>query len=391
MKPKEIVIVNDGLGPNKGDQAILLSMLDSLREVIPEVQIRVFPNSKMRQVSQYLEFWRALRKADLFIFGGGQEIQDHASVAFLVSGLLKITLAKILSRPIFCYAIGVGPVATGLGRLLTRLVLNQVDLITVRDEDSRECLRQLKVMKPPCFVTTDPTFTLTPVDDQQAQNIFSLEGIPETNGSRIAIVPRRWFHYQHYLLPMTFRAKFCSLRGQKEYAHLKKITAQVADHLATMHKAQIVFVPMRSAGNKADPGQDDDQVSKEIINLVKFKENVFLLKGDYSPRELKAFLGQMDLVIGMRMHSLVLASMMNVLVIGIALSPKLSSFFELIGQSQYLIAPENINYGNLLEKVNTVLLKGKEIREELKLRKEPLQELALSNVRYVQEILRDGG
>jgi polysaccharide pyruvyl transferase WcaK-like protein len=104
MKPKRIVIVNDGLGPNKGDQAILLSMLDSLGKAIPDVQIRVFPNSKMSRLSHYLEFWRALKNADLFIFGGGQEIQDHASVAFLISGLLKITLAKILSRPIFCYA-----------------------------------------------------------------------------------------------------------------------------------------------------------------------------------------------------------------------------------------------------------------------------------------------
>jgi polysaccharide pyruvyl transferase WcaK-like protein len=160
MKLKRIVIVNDGLGPNKGDQAILLSMLDSLKQAIPDAQIMTFPNSKMHRVGQYLEFWRTLEHADLFIFGGGQEIQDHASVAFLISGLLKITLAKILSRPIFCYAIGVGPVATGLGKLFTRLVLNQVDLITVRDEDSLECLRQLRVTKPPCFVTADPTLAL---------------------------------------------------------------------------------------------------------------------------------------------------------------------------------------------------------------------------------------
>jgi polysaccharide pyruvyl transferase WcaK-like protein len=391
MKPKKIVIVNDGLGPNKGDQAILLSMMDSLRGAIPEAQIRAFPNSKMCRVSQYFEFWRALKKADLFIFGGGQEIQDHASVAFLISGLLKIILAKILSRPIFCYAVGVGPVATGLGKLFTRLVLNQVDLITVRDEDSRECLKGLRVTKPPCFVTADPTLALTPVDGRQVRNIFSSEGITETNGPRVAIIPRRWFHYQHYLLPMTFRAKFRPLRGRKEYAHLKKIIAQVADYLVAVHKAQVVFVPMRSAGSKVDPGQDDDQVSKEIINLMKYREDVFLLRGDYSPKELKAFLGQMDLVVGMRMHSLVFASMMNVPVIGLALSPKFASFFKLIGQSEFLISLENINYGNLLEKTNTVLSKREKIREELKLRKKALQELALSNTGYVQEILRNRG
>jgi len=391
MKSKKIVIVNDGLGPNKGDQAILLSMLDSLKHTLPDALIMTFPNSKMHQLGQYFEFWSALKNADLFIFGGGQEIQDHASVAFLISGLLKLTLAKILSRPIFCYAIGVGPVATGLGKLLIRLVLNQVDRITVRDEESRKCLRQLGVMKPPCYVTADPCFALVPANDRRARDIFSSEEIPETNGPRIAIAPRRWFHYRHYLLPMTFRAKFCSLRGQEEYNHLKKLIAKTADHLVATHKAQIIFVPMRSAGSKFDPGQDDDQVSKEIIDLMRFKENVFLLKGDYSPKDLKAFLGQMDLVVGMRMHSMVLASMMDVPVVGIALSPKFSSFFKLIGQSEYLIPLEDLNYGTLVQKISTALSRVEEIKKELRSRKKALQELALSNVGYVQEMLKRGG
>lgn len=390
MRPKRIVIVNDGLGPNKGDQAILLSMLDSLREAIPRVQVRVFPNSKMCRVSQYLEFWRALKNSDLFIFGGGQEIQDHASVAFLISGLLKIILAKISSRLIFCYALGVGPVATVLGKFLTRFVLNQVNLITVRDEDSLKYLNQLRVTKPPCFVTADPALALTPADDQQARNIFSIEGIAEANGPRIVIAPRRWFLYQHYILPMAFRAKFCSFRGKKEYAHLEKIIAQVADHLVAIYRAQVIFVPMVAAGSMVNPGQDDNQVSKEIINLMEFKENAFLIKGDYSPKELKSFLGQMDLVIGMRMHSLILASMMNVPVIGIALSPKFSSFFRLIEQNEQIITLENISYDNLLEKIMTVLYREKEIREELGLRKKALKELALSNLGYVNDILRNG-
>lgn len=387
MKLKRIVIVNDGLGPNKGDQAILLSMLDSLREAIPGVHIRVFPNSKLCRVSQYLEFWRALKNVDLFIFGGGQEIQDHASIAFLISGLLKITLAKILSRPTFCYAIGIGPVATRLGRLLTRLVLNQVDLITLRDGDSRKRLSYLRVTKPQCFVTADPAIALTPAVEQQARNIFSLEGITENDGPRIAIAPRRWFHYRHYFLPMTFRAKFCSLRGQKEYAHLKKVIAQAADHLVAMLKAQVIFVPMRCAGSNVDPGQDDEQVSKEIIDLMEFKENAFVINGDYSPKELKAFFGQMDLVIGMRMHSLIFASMMGVPIIGIELSPKFSPFLKLIGQDECLMPVENINFSNLLDKISRVLSRGKEIREELNSRKKALQELALSNIGYVQEIL----
>ena len=82
------MIVNDGIGHNKGDQAILLSMLDSFKNAIPSAEIMAFPNSKMYSVGQYLQFYRALKKADLFIFGGGQEITDHTSVAGLINRLL---------------------------------------------------------------------------------------------------------------------------------------------------------------------------------------------------------------------------------------------------------------------------------------------------------------
>lgn len=388
---KRIVIVNDGLGPNKGDQAILLSMLDSLKKILPDALISTFPNSQMHRVSQYLKFIRALKKADLFIFGGGQEIQDHASVAFLISGLLKITMAELLSRPIICYAIGVGPIATGIGKLLIRLVLNKVDLITVRDENSYECLRQLGVTKPPCYVTADPCFALIPANDQQAMNIFDLEGIVDTNGPRIAIAPRRWFHYKHYFIPMSIRAKFFSLCGQDEFARLENIIAQTADHLIATKKALVIFIPMRSAGDRFDPGQDDDQVSREIINLMKNKENVLLLRGDYSPNKLKAFLGMMDLVIGMRMHSLIFSSMMNVPVIGLALSQKFYPFLKMIGQSEYLIRLRDVGYSNLLDKIDMALSKTQEIKDELESRKKALQELALSNIEYVMKMLINKG
>ncbi len=381
------MIVNDGIGYNKGDQAILISMLDSFNNAIPSAEIMAFPNSKLYSVGQYLQFYRALKKADLFIFGGGEEITDHYSVAGLINGLLKIMLAKILDRPIFCYALGVGSVKTGLGRLLTRLILNQVNLITVRDENSREQLSQLRVIKPPCFITADPAFTLIPSNEQQAQKIFLLEGIGDTDGPRIAITLCRWFHYQHYLLPMTWRLKFCRLQEQNDFACLKKTIAQVADHLISIHKAQVIFIPMSSPGGKTAPILNDAQVSKETMDLMKFKENVFILTGEYSPKELKAFLGQMDLVIGMRMHSLILTSMMNVPVIGIELSPKFHSFFELIGQIEYLLALNNINYRSLLEKIDKALSEREKVGDELKLRKRIIQELALSNITYAQEML----
>jgi polysaccharide pyruvyl transferase WcaK-like protein len=391
MTTRRIVVVNDGLGPNKGDQAILLSMLDSIRQAIPEAEIKTFPNSNMRSVRQYVEFIQTLNHADLFLFGGGQEIQDQASVTFLISGLLKILWARLLSKPVMCYALGVGPVGTVIGKLASRAVLNGVDLIAVRDQQSREHLSQLGITKPPCVVTADPALTLTPAREDEVCNLFMSEGIRSAKGPRIAIAPRRWFHYRHYLLPMSVRVRFSRIGGKEEFARLKKVIAEVADRLVEQYDAQIIFVPMRASENSRDPGQDDNIVSREIIDTMKYQTHTFLLKGDYPPPVLKAFFGEMDLVIGMRMHSLILASMMDVPVLGISLSPKFRPFFNLIGQAKYLIPVEEVRFHNLLQKISMALEQARTIKAELKSRRTAAHDLALSNVRHVQQMLERRG
>ncbi len=45
------------------------------------------------------------------------------------------------------YANGIGPINRNINRVLTRNILNKVDLITLRDEDSKIFLEELGVKK----------------------------------------------------------------------------------------------------------------------------------------------------------------------------------------------------------------------------------------------------
>jgi polysaccharide pyruvyl transferase WcaK-like protein len=188
-------------------------------------------------------------------------------------------------------------------------------------------------------------------------------------------------------MPMRFRTKLCSLQGQEEYGRLIKIFAQVVDHLADQQEAQIIFVPMRSIGSNMDPGQDDDRVSREIINLMRIKERAYLLQGDYSPEELKAVFGEMNLVISMRMHALIMASMMGVPVIGLNISPKFTSFFQMIRQESYLIDVKHVDFNLLLSTIETALSNRKQIAGGLRSQAHVLQEAAFSNNKFIGRLL----
>ena len=58
------------------------------------------------------------------------------------------------------YANGIGPVNYKVNRFLTRNVVNQVDLITLREETSCIELESLNITRPNILVTADPAFSL---------------------------------------------------------------------------------------------------------------------------------------------------------------------------------------------------------------------------------------
>jgi polysaccharide pyruvyl transferase WcaK-like protein len=165
------------------------------------------------------------------------------------------------------------------------------------------------------------------------------------------------------------------------------VIAEAADCLAGQHGAQVIFVPMRRARWPLDPGQDDDQVCEEIASQMRRRENAHVLQGDYTPSELKAVFGQVDLVLGMRLHSLLLASMMGTPVAGIALMPKFGSFFRLIGQERRLLSPADLSCDTLRDFLAGALSRKAEIREELTARIPAVRELARANQQHLRALL----
>lgn len=93
---------------------------------------------------------RELRHCDLLCFGGGSIIKElYASTgrnryATLLMILAIVTFTHWIARkPIAMFNIGVGPVRSKAGHRLAKLILSQVDELTVRDEKSLRTCRAL--------------------------------------------------------------------------------------------------------------------------------------------------------------------------------------------------------------------------------------------------------
>ena len=294
-KKKIVMAAGDGTF-NLGDEAVIASFLKNLRALTKDVEVTIFScNPKRTSKSHNVKSIRmdmsvfgvikglfttlkTFSKMDLLVWGGGNLITDESSQLYTPFHLIKVLLAKLMGKKVIVYAIGVGPLNGSFGKFLTRAIINHVDIITVRDEESKKILENVGITKPPIYVTADPAFDLESAKELVVRKILKEDGIiKEEKQPLIAIVPRRVFHRKSkFLFSSIILIKYKVMFGlidkknKIKFERFKEVLAKVADYLVEKLNAKIVFIPMQMS---AEQQQQDDKISVEIIQKMKHKKN----------------------------------------------------------------------------------------------------------------------
>lgn len=307
MSSKNIVISGYyGFG-NLGDEAVLYSILLTLRKSIPGLDITVLSNDPAATVRDYgvrtADRWNiravagALRKADLLVSGGGSLLQDVTGLQSLLYYLGVIWLARLLGRPVMYYAQGIGPVNTKTGRRLVELATRGVRAVTVRDEESRQDLRAMGV-KRTIEVTADPVLGLQPGDINLAEGAGILRQYGINPGTGVVGVSIR------------------SLPGQASW---EMDLARALDNLVVAGRT-VVFIPMQSPA--------DLVISREVAAAM--REPSIIISEKLNVPQVISLIGNLDLLLGMRLHALIFAAVCGVPPLGIVYDPKVERFLKRI-------------------------------------------------------------
>jgi len=349
---------------NTGDEAILMAVVDSLKKLKKDIEVTAlsadpYTTSELLgiravQRTNPLAILREIIRADLVISGGGGLLQDVTSSRSIPYYLLIVYMAKKLNKKVMFYANGVGPVSREINKRMIKTVGNMVDLITVRDERSREELEILGVSKPPIIVTADPAFVLKPIDDASGLKILEREKLSfEQDRPRVGVSIRPW-----------------SLSESRE------IIARACDYLVKNHHADILFIPMQFP--------NDYNESQEIIKMM--KEKASIIQKPLNPGELLWLFDRMDIVFGMRLHALIFGAMMGVPLVGMEYDPKVRHFLERVNQPS-AGNPHKLDLVALCKLLEKTLKDKTERKMELMGMKDELTELALENAELAIKLL----
>ncbi|WP_226670838.1 polysaccharide pyruvyl transferase family protein [Metabacillus litoralis] len=318
---------------NTGDDLILEAISTNIKKKYPNTLIMVagfnrrpitlkqgfysLPRTDVYRMDKYI------KEADLLIYGGGGLLNDYtfnkaAGVPDFfdrfthgLTGMGTIpTMANIYEVPSMYFALGVGPLVNPEARKFAKFMVNQMSVVTVRDEYSKNLLESIPGLTKEVNQTSDATYMLDDPGDEAAAAYFKKYNIESKN--LILLTMRDWKDN-----PVNFEEKM----------------ARYLDSILADSNYTILFLPYQFGKGKSDDNKIHGKVQELMSNQS--RTLVYEHEGDYT--EFLSIVKNAGLSISMRLHGSILANLFGVPSIGFNYDDKVLAHYQNLHMDQYLL------------------------------------------------------
>lgn len=263
------------------------------------------------------------KNINILLIGGGGLLKSYrlnkiTPSSFMSQWLLRAFLAKLSGTKVIFFGVGVGHITSIIDKLLVKMVLPKVDLITVRDKDSRERLNTLGIKNTDITLTNDIAWLLA---DIKQKNCFIdiKSAFKKKDSLLVGICPRPLYQLTE---------KDAQLQNKLETA-----LVNLSKFLIDKYNANILFFTLKP------PNNDECVMIEKIYNEINEPNNCICMFSPYPPDKYIKISRQFDIMIGVKFHSLIFSSIAETPFIGISYDEKIDSLFDYMGLSEYKCNP----------------------------------------------------
>ncbi|MBD2386287.1 polysaccharide pyruvyl transferase CsaB [Cylindrospermum sp. FACHB-282] len=276
---------------NGGDEALLATLLQMLPPHVTPVVLSGNPEETQRcyGVESYnrmafLPVLQSLRSCDAFIWGGGSLIQDVTSTIspFYYGGLMA--LAQVMGLKTVAWGQGIGPLRRSPTRILAKRTFGGCTKVSVRDRASAALLADWGI---PFLLAPDPVWAL------ESKPVPGLWDLP---APRVAVILR-----SHPQLTPT---------------RLANLTRALVDFQKAT-QTFILLLPFQKS--------EDLSIAEAIQPQLKDVSKILCLE---DPQLLKGVFRGVEMAIGMRLHSLIMAAAEGCRCFALSYDPKVNRLME---------------------------------------------------------------
>lgn len=317
---------------NSGDEAVLHAILQSLRKECEKAGISVAPivlsinpqaTSLMHGVKAIHRFnirqiLKNIRRCDGLISGGGSLLQDITGRMTIPYYLSVIKLAQWFGKPTFIYAQGVGPIETKSFYPFIRYIYRNCEYISVRDRESGELLQEIGIDPARIDIVSDPAMGIAAGSrtDSRDAAVHTAGDVHEPGDSHHA-------DSADAERPMLIGVSVRFWHPHRE--DLQRLAAALTMILDAEPRARLRFLPFHLP--------NDTEASRYVIEQLRpeHRERADIYSEAVYPQEMLEQVSRCDLLIGMRLHSLIYAAANGVPLLGISYDPKIDHFLNQLG------------------------------------------------------------
>jgi polysaccharide pyruvyl transferase WcaK-like protein len=361
-----ITLLGSNSGNNLGDAAIMSGIMDVLTEELPTAEFLV-PSTRPSFVDKNygrrynvrgvnvmpwtgsvrlagLTTINCLRKSDVALICDGIIFGKkffNPLFNFLITLIVLVPFAKLMRCKIVLYSCGIGPFPVALSRPAARFLMNAADLVIMRENDSKALAEKLGVTKP-IQVTGDAAF-LNPVSsDKRAQDLCKLLGVPLDK-------PLLGINVTKYLDGWLEADERVESRDQ----FLQTLATGIR---AAQSKVREMFQPVLFSTHPMDEAFTHELAAKISAPVV--------TNSVYLSHDIQAIMRRCELFMGMRFHSVVLASAVGCPLVGLIYAPKVRGYMRLLDSEKYALELAALTPENLANTLSLAWENRKDIQKE---------------------------
>ena len=380
-KPDVVVSGYYGFG-NLGDESLLDTIAVSAAAEISGIKIAALtrhPKTDSRRtglkcVSRFNlpMVFRELSRTKVLISGGGSLLQDRTSKRSLryYAGVMRA--AEMLGKKVYVYANGIGPILHESNKRRAAKAVTAADVVSVRDDGSKEELVSLGVPADKIEVSADPAFLMSDKISAKAERNAKRKLGELCENSEMA----EFFAISVRLMDVS--STDCTHLTPRDEEILREVEKSAA-YIAKKHKMTPIIIPMQESRDTA--------ISEKLTEMLRSDDVEAKIYTPSSAGELICVLRRASVLIGMRLHAIIFASSAGVPVIGLSYDPKVTSFMRELGQ-KYTIDLSGAGISEYLERYADEIIENRDrIAGEIAEVASSLKQKARKDVERLRELL----
>lgn len=271
-----------------------------------------------------VQLLRKLMRCDLLCFGGGSIIKElYASTGRNRYSTLLMILAivfftrRIARKPIAMFNVGVGPLLTRQGHRLARMILANVDELTVRDERSVRTCRAIGI---DAVLVPDAVFSVDPA------TLVGRATEPSAGSGQQRREPGRRDAPLRVALNLNF-----DIENPENWELFLSRLAEALDGLHARYPIEVHALPMQAGFKRNDDAEILDGFAARVPSITMVRHELA------THVDAARLIESCDLVLSERLHAIVMASILGVPSLALAYDVKVVELASRLGLAPWTI------------------------------------------------------